>query len=104
MAENRCRQRKEKCLKILNRGLALAIVAVCIYHVTVVNELSIKGFELQKIQDEKETLENRNEQLNLEVASLRSYNKFSQRTEDLDMVASGEVDYITVREGVMAKK
>lgn len=95
---------QKKYLKILNGALLLAIIATSVYHVTVVNELTVKGFKLQQLKQEKQALKRENDQLNLAVTSLRSYENLSQKAQELDMVATRNTDYVKSMDGMMAKK
>jgi hypothetical protein len=96
--------RKEKCIKILNRMLAITIIATGIYYVTVANDLMAKGFELQDLKKEKQSLERVNERLNSRVTSLRSYSNLASRTSELNMVSADNIDYVTAGRSIMAKK
>ena len=95
---------KEKCIKILNRVLAIAIVSVGVYYVTLANDIMAKGFELQELKQEKQSLERVNEQLNSRVASLRSYSNLASRANNLNMVSADNIDYITAGRSMVAKK
>jgi hypothetical protein len=102
MAKNN--SKKERCIKNLNRILAIAIIATGVYYVTVANDLMAKGFELQDLKKEKQSLQRVNEQLNSQVASMRSYSNLASRTNELNMVSADNIDYITAGRSVVAKK
>jgi len=104
MQTSQSNQRQERCLKILNKFLVLAIIATSVYYVTVVNDLTVKGFKLQKLREQKQALKKENEQLSFRATSLRSYNNLAQRTKNLNMVVAGEIDYVSTMDGIMAKK
>lgn len=93
-----------RCFKMLNKVLLLLIIATGVYYVTVVNELTVKGFKLQQLKQEKQVLKRENDQLNLKVTSLRSYENLSEKAKELDMVAIRDVDYVKSMDGMMAKK
>lgn len=103
MIKNNNAQQK-KCLKILNGVVLLAIVATSVYYVTVVNELTVKGFKLQQLKQEKQALKRENDKLNLKVTSLRSYENLSKKAKELGMVATRDMDYVNSMDGMMAKK
>jgi conjugal transfer/entry exclusion protein len=96
--------KKGRCIKNLNRILAVAIIATGVYYVTVANDLMAKGFELQELKQEKQSLERVNKQLNSRVTSLRSYSNLASRTGKLNMVSADNIDYITAGRSMMAKK
>lgn len=84
--------------------LAIAIVATGVYYITVANDLMAKGFELQDLKKEKQSLERVNERLDSKVASMRSYSHLASKTKKLNMVSADNIDYITVGRSMMAKK
>lgn len=99
------KQKRDRfCIKILNRILCVCIIVTAAYYVTVVNDLTIKGFKLQKLKDEKESLQQENQKLSLEAMSLRSYNGLAQKTKELNMVSADNIDYVTAMDGMMARK
>ena len=104
MVNNKQRQNKERYFKFLNKVLLLMIIATSVYYVTVVNDLTVKGFKLQQLKQEKQALERENDRLSLKVTSLRSYENISKQAEKLDMVAARDVDYIKSMDGMMARK
>ncbi|MBU1684384.1 hypothetical protein KKC56_02890 [Patescibacteria group bacterium] len=84
-------------VKTLNIFLFLVIVAIGIYYLTIINDLTVKGFQLMSLQKNVTRLINENKDINSKSTSLKSYNNLSQRAKDLNMVAVGdEVNYIII--------
>jgi hypothetical protein len=96
--------KKDYLLKILNRLLCLCIIVMAVGYVTVVNDLTIKGFKLQELKNKKKDIVEENKKINLQAMNLQSYNHLAQKTKDLNMVAADNIDYITPTDNVMAKK
>jgi len=92
-------------LKNFNRFLFGLIIIGGLYYVVSINDLSVKGFSLQELRQNVRLLNAANKEIDLEIMSLGSYNELSQRaTEDLKMVAVGEIDYLTAVNGVVVKR
>lgn len=91
-------------LKHLNKLLFGLIIVCGVYYVAGTNDLSIKGFELQKLEDSKQKLQKESELNELSIMQLSSYNNINERVKDLDMVAVGEVKYVSGASAVVAKK
>ncbi|MFA4834025.1 MAG: hypothetical protein WC619_04255 [Patescibacteria group bacterium] len=100
----------ERCRKIvfnfknLNKFLFVVIVAAGVYYLTGINDLTVKGFKLQEEKNKINLLAEENAVLGLKVTGLESYNNLSERAKELKMVVAGEIDYITVQSGIVAKK
>lgn len=87
-------------IKTLNYLLVGLIVAGSLYFVTGINDLVVKGFELQKLKVHANSLSEENDKLSVETTSLKSYNNLAKRIENLKMVAVENVDYLKVNGGV----
>lgn len=87
-------------IKIINSLLLLLIVAGGLYYVTGINDLVVKGFELQKLKAKVSTLSEENKKANVETMALQSYGNLAKRIENLNMVAVDNIDYIKVDSGV----
>ena len=91
-------------LGIFNKILFALIIVCGVYYVTGTNDLSVKSFKLQELKSEISYLNNENNNLDSKKMSLSSYNSVNQRIAELDMVAAGDVEYITMGMGVVAVK
>jgi len=80
--------------KIINPILFSIIIICGAYYLVSTNNLSIKGLELQKLKTKINQLSSENDDLELRIMALKSYNNLSQRVEELNMVAVGEIEYI----------
>jgi hypothetical protein len=87
-------------IKTLNILLVAVIVVGGLYYVTGINDLVVKGFILQELKTKVALLQEKNQNLNAETASLKSYNNLAKRITGLNMVAVDNVDYLKVDVGV----
>jgi hypothetical protein len=95
---------KSKLLSWLNATIVVCLAFSIIYYVAGVNDLTVKGFDLQEKQTEVRALavENENYQdLTMAKESLYSVNS---RINDLDLVAVENITYITIADTTVAKK
>lgn len=91
-------------LKYINILFFILIIASGVFHIAVTNNLSIKGFELNELKKEIRNITSENEELKVKTMSMESYDNLNQRVKELNMVAVGEVAYITEAKQTVAKK
>ncbi|MDD5031620.1 MAG: hypothetical protein PHR36_01080 [Patescibacteria group bacterium] len=91
-------------LKNLNKFLFVIIIAGGVYYLAGINDLTVKGFKLQEGKNKINLLKEENAVLELKATGFQSFNSLSERAEELKMVAAGEIDYITIPSGIVAKK
>jgi len=91
-------------LDIINKIMFLMIIALFLYYIVCANNLTTKGFKLKELKSSFNNLTEQNQKLELEAASLSSYNKLSERVNNLKMVAVGKIEYIQAGTSLVAKK
>lgn len=91
-------------LKNFNRAVFLIIIILSVYYIAGVNDLSIKGFALSELKQEKNKLVETNNTLELNALSLSSYASIKEKIKNLKMVAVGEISYLTAGSEIVAKK
>ena len=91
-------------LKNFNKAIFFAIIVISVYYVAGVNDLSIKGFALSELKQQKNKLIEANNKLELKALTSSSYSNIKDKVSDLNMVAAGEVSYLVAGVGVVAKK
>ena len=91
-------------LKNLNKILVVAIIVLGVCYVAGTNDLSIQGFALSNLKEQRNKLADENKKLELKAMTLSSYNVISGKVDNLKMVAVGEIDYINRGNGIVAKK
>lgn len=96
--------KRDKFLKMINSILFICILALGGFYVATVNDLTIKGIKIQELKSQVSYAKERNRNLAVEVASLKSYNSLVKRTEGLNLTTAQEVEYIKVLRQTVAKK
>ncbi|MDO8592783.1 MAG: hypothetical protein Q7R92_03370 [bacterium] len=90
--------------KNLNKLLLVFFIILGAYYIALANNLSVKGFALSDLKQERNKLSDANNKLELKAMALSSYGNISQRISGLKMVAVGNIDYINGASGLVAKK
>jgi len=97
-------QGKRLNLKCFNIGLGAVILSLSVFYLVNVSDLTVKGFALQELKTKVNLLASEKLDNEEKVNDLQSYYSLSTRTQKLNMVAVGEIDYLTVPSGVVARK
>ena len=90
--------------ELANKFIFCLIAVVGVYYVVSINDLAIKGFVLQELKTDAKVLQIENNQMELAVMELESYDSIEKRAKELSMVKVGKIDYITITGGSVAKK
>ena len=90
--------------KIINQVIFIIIIILGVYYLSGTNDLAVKGFKLSELKDQQSQLAKENQDLELKVMSLDSYNNITSRVRGLRMVAANEIDYLAVGAATVAKK
>ncbi len=88
----------------LNKLLLFGIIALGIFYIAGVNDLAIKGYVLNDLKAQYGKLSDENKRLELQAVDLSSYSAVSKKISNLEMVAVGNIEYISVINGTVAKK
>jgi len=91
-------------LKNLNKAIFSVIIISLVYYVAGVNDLAIKGFALSELKQQKNKLVEANNKLELSALDSSAYSNIKNKVSSLNMVAAGEVSYITAGADMVAKK
>ena len=92
----------------LNVSLLNKIIIVfggCLFMalVAAINDISVKGIVMQELRKEYTTLQKENDQVEIKVMTLESYENIDKRARELKMVKVDKVNYINIDQA-MAKK
>jgi cell division protein FtsL len=74
----------------------IAIIIVCVlalFYLSQSNQAAIKGYEIKKLEDKQAQLISEKEQLDVEVASLKSIKQIENNSEINNMVPSKQLNY-----------
>jgi hypothetical protein len=96
--------KKNKTLSWLNATIVVCLAFSLIYYVVGVNDLTVKGFDLQEKEIQVRALALENENYQDMVMAKESLNNVKSRIDDLDLVAVEDINYITITNTTVAKK
>ncbi|OIO06594.1 hypothetical protein CO115_03335 [Candidatus Falkowbacteria bacterium CG_4_9_14_3_um_filter_36_9] len=91
-------------IKIFNNILLILIILLGVYYIIGINDLSIKGFQLLETKKIMNELNDENSDLEATTMSLQSYNNLNSRVKDLSMIPAGNIDYLSSKNDIVAKK
>ena len=95
---------KSKLLSWLNATIVVCLAFSIIYYVAGVNDLTVKGFDLQEKETEVRALAVENQNYQDLAMTKESLYSVKSRISDLDLVAVEDVTYITIADTTVAKK
>lgn len=91
-------------LKRFNLGLLVVIAVTIAFYLVNINDLTVQGFVLHDLKVQASSLADANTQNKTMVNSVQSYNSLSSRVQKLNMVAVGDVDYLSVNHTSVARR
>lgn len=75
-----------------------------VFYLANISDLAVKGFSLKELKAQAEVLASEKLDNEEEINNLQSYYSLSSRTQKLNMVAIGEIEYLPVTASVVARK
>ena len=97
-------QGKRLNLKCFNICLSAVILSLGIFYLINVSDLTVKGFALKELKNQVNILASEKLDNEEKINNLQSYYSLSSRTQKLNMVAIGEIDYLSVPSVIVARK
>lgn len=91
-------------VKLTNLFLVTLILTVGGFYLASMNNLVVRGFELQKLKRQSESLANENKEISARKVALESYRNIDSKLRDLNMVAIDKIEYLNASAEVIAKK
>ncbi len=91
-------------LRFLNLSLGLMVAVLGALYLFNINDLTVKGFALKNLKAQAASLADEKMNSEEEVNALQSYYSLNSRTEKLNMVAVGNIEYLSAANPVVAKK
>jgi len=91
-------------LKLVNRLLMALIAITGVYYVVSINDLAIKGFVLRDTKNAVQKYQDDNNQMELAIMKLESYDNIEKRALSMNMVKVSKIDYINVQGRTVAMK
>jgi len=101
---SRATQGKRLNLKCLNIGLGILIFGLGAFYLVTISDLTVKGFALKELKTQSSILASEKLDNEEKINNLQSYYSLNSRTQKLNMVAIGEIDYLSVPTTVVARK
>jgi len=101
---NHSKQGKRLNLKTLNIGIGILTMCLGVFYLVNVSDLTVKGFALKELKTQVSILSSERLDNEEKINNLQSYYSLNSRTQKLNMVAIGEIDYLTVSNAVVARK
>lgn len=89
---------------IANRVIGGLAIIAAVYFVLSINDLSVKGFIIEELKVKAITLDNENNNTELRIMSLQSYDNLHNRAAELKMVKVDQIEYVMITSDAMAKK
>jgi hypothetical protein len=96
--------KKSKFLSYFNATIVVCLALSLVYYVAGINDLTVKGFDLQEKKTEVRALTVENENYQDIVMSKESLYNVKSRIDELNLVAVKDITYITVANTTVAKK
>jgi len=97
-------QGKRLNLKCFNIGLMTIILSLGVFYLVNVSDLTVKGFALKELKTQANVLASEKLDNEEQINNLQSYYSLNSRTQKLNMVAIGEIDYLSVPSLIVARK
>lgn len=91
-------------IKLINLFLIALIFVSGAFYLAGMNNLVVKGFELQKLRVQAESVANENREISARKVALESYHNIDSKLRDLNMVAIDQIEYLTVAPELIAKR
>jgi len=81
--------------RIFNATLISLIIVIGVASLVQINSLAVKGYQIKDLQNRINELKEVGENLQLDALKLQSMDNIKNKVSSLDMVAVGEVSYLT---------
>ncbi len=91
-------------LRFLNFGLATLVIVLGVFYMLTISDLTVKGFALKKLKTQVNYLASEKLDSEETINNLQSYYSLNSRTGKLNMVAIGEIDYLSIPPTLVARK
>jgi hypothetical protein len=91
-------------LRLVNLVLGGILFLIGGYYLVNINDLTVKGFALRELKSEATILTSENLDKETKVMNLQSYSNLNEKVKKLNMVAVGEVEYLTAGQPTLARK
>jgi cell division protein FtsL len=87
----------------LNFVLVVLICALGVFYIFEVNNVATKGYDIKSLEKQVQELKDKNENLKIREAELKSMYNIEEKTKDLNMTAPADISYLTLPGNVAMK-
>ena len=91
-------------IRLVNVFLIALIFISGGFYLAGMNNLVVKGFELQKLKKQAQSLSNENQEITARKVALESYQNIDSKLRDLHMVTIDQINYLSATDEVIAKR
>jgi hypothetical protein len=88
----------------VNKTIVLLIIAFFVGYLFTVNDLAVKGIVLNDLKTRVNELNQENQGIELQTASLEANSTIDSRAQQLAMVKVDKIDYINITDGKVARR
>lgn len=96
--------KRKGLLRLFNRFLLVCACVLSLSYIATINDLSIKGFVMDELEERHKQLCKDNQSLEIEATRLESYENILKRAASLKMVKVDNIEYVNAANGPVAKK
>lgn len=90
--------------KTCRLGLVAVIAVLGITYVTQTSAMSTKGYDINELQREVKVLQRDNQRLEVKIAQYRSMQHIQSSLQNMNLVAAGDITYITPAGNTVARR
>ena len=90
--------------RYVNTALFSVFLMIGFYYLVSANDLVVKGVVMQGLKNQAKNLDEDKRVYENKILALQSYGSLKVRVQSLNMVAVGDVDYLTIKNPNFAKK
>ncbi len=91
-------------LKAFNISVFILALTLGAFYLINVSDLTVKGFALRELKAQSYSVASETRSNEEKIDSLQSYYSLNSRTQKLNMVAVGNIEYLALSDTVVAKK
>ena len=90
--------------KAFNTVVFGSLIVIFLFYLIQINSLATKGYIISELEQDLLSLKKRSSTLEAQVLTLQTTNGMGERLEDLGMVTTANVEYLKVKQPVVAYK
>jgi hypothetical protein len=88
----------------VNKAIAVLVVVFFVGYLFTVNDLAVKGIVLNDLKTKVNSLNQENQNIELQTTSLQANSNIDSRAQQLAMVKVDKIDYINITDGKVARR